>query len=67
MSRTCMITNVFWNLPDEAKHYFDKNFDIHLLACGGGKKRLESLKDKWMEEHCIPDDVVEDNISHLNS
>lgn len=66
-SRTCMATTTFWNLPEEAKKYFEKNSDIHLLVCGGGKKRLESLGDKWMEEHCIPDDAFKDNISHLNS
>ena len=66
MSRTQIVTNVFWNLPDEAKRHFDANADIHLLVCGGGKKRLESLNDQWMTEHCIPDDSFEDNISHLN-
>ena len=66
MTQTKLITTVHWNVPQKFKDYIDNNKDNHFLVFGGGKKRLESLNDKWLLENCTPDDARQDNISELN-
>lgn len=66
MTPTKLITTIHWKLPKEAKEYFEANKDLHTLVFGGGKKHLDSIKDKWLKDNCIPDDVVTPNISDLN-
>jgi hypothetical protein len=62
-----LITTVHWNVPDQFKQHVDETGNFHFLVFGGGRKRLEGLKDAWLLEHCTPDDYnADDNISELN-
>lgn len=61
-----IVTTVYYALPPEAKEYYEESRGLHVLVFGGGRRKLEELNDRWMEENCVADDDYEDNISAMN-